>query len=207
MNKMVLIILMGVHAMGFGQAWVDSVETARKHYQSKQFGKAQKTYERLDQNKKKGISIQNELAQTHYRNQDYAKANRYYEKSLADTKTRASKAKIWHNIGNSKIKIKDFKGAISAFKKALRLDPQNEETRYNLSEALRRKSKKNNPSKNKKPDNKPKDQNDDPSDRSKNIPNKKVDKILDELAKQELKTKRKLGRNKRKSSSNPKQDW
>lgn len=203
---------MGVQTVVFGQAWVDSIDIARKYYKSEQYSKAKTTYEYLEQNIKKEINLKNELAQTHYRIQDYSQAITYYEKSLAESKTVSDKSKIWHNLGNAKFKLNNIEGAISAFKMSLRLDPQNEETRYNLSEALRKKNKKEDPPQDKKPeDKKPedkkKDPNENPSDRPKNIPNKKVDKILDDLAKKELETKRKLNRTKSQSRSREQQDW
>lgn len=43
----------------------------------------------------------------------------------------------WHNIGNCFLAKKDYAQAISAYKKALKYDPKDEETRYNLAYALK----------------------------------------------------------------------
>lgn len=74
----------------------------------------------------------------------YNMGNLYYtkEKSLnaedrlkeaaevAQTKTQ--KHRIYHNLGNSYMQQKNYQGAVDAFKNALRNDPTDEETRYNL---------------------------------------------------------------------------
>ena len=52
--------------------------------------------------------------------------------SNADTIQRA-----WHNYGNSKLKQKSFEDAILGYKKALKLNPRDEDTRYNLAYAQR----------------------------------------------------------------------
>ena len=52
--------------------------------------------------------------------------------SNADTIQRA-----WHNYGNSKLKQKSFEDAILGYKKALKLNPKDEDTRYNLAYAQR----------------------------------------------------------------------
>ena len=43
----------------------------------------------------------------------------------------------WHNIGNCYLQKKDYKQAVDAYKKSLKFDPKDEETRYNLAYALK----------------------------------------------------------------------
>lgn len=43
----------------------------------------------------------------------------------------------WHNIGNCYLQKKEYKQAVDAYKKALKYDPKDEETRYNLAYALK----------------------------------------------------------------------
>ena len=49
---------------------------------------------------------------------------------IAESKT--DKHRIYHNLGNSYMQQKEYQGAVDAFKNALRNDPTDEETRYNL---------------------------------------------------------------------------
>ncbi|MCA0429667.1 MAG: VWA domain-containing protein [Bacteroidetes bacterium] len=44
---------------------------------------------------------------------------------------------IWHNIGNCYLQQKKYEEAINAYKKSLKLNPKDEETRYNLAYALK----------------------------------------------------------------------
>jgi Ca-activated chloride channel family protein len=43
----------------------------------------------------------------------------------------------WHNIGNCYLQKKDYQQAIDAYKKAMKFDPKDEDTRYNLAYALK----------------------------------------------------------------------
>jgi tetratricopeptide (TPR) repeat protein len=43
----------------------------------------------------------------------------------------------WHNIGNCYLQKKEYQQAVDAYKKSLRYDPKDEETRYNLAYALK----------------------------------------------------------------------
>jgi Ca-activated chloride channel homolog len=45
--------------------------------------------------------------------------------------------RAWHNIGNCYLQKKDWDQAITAYKKALKFDPKDEDTRYNLAYALK----------------------------------------------------------------------
>ncbi len=52
--------------------------------------------------------------------------------------------RAWHNIGNCYLKKKDYDQAINAYKKALKFDPKDEATRYNLAYALKNRPPKQN---------------------------------------------------------------
>lgn len=43
----------------------------------------------------------------------------------------------WHNIGNCYLQKKEYQKAVDAYKKAMKYDPKDEETRYNLAYALK----------------------------------------------------------------------
>lgn len=45
--------------------------------------------------------------------------------------------KAWHNIGNCYLLKKDYRKAVDAYKKALKLNPKDEDSRYNLAFALK----------------------------------------------------------------------
>ena len=106
---------------------------------------------------------------------------------------------------------KNYQGAIESYKSSLRNNPSDEETRYNLSEAIRRLNKEqdkkdNNQNQKDKNKNQPPPKND-KKDQQKNNPKKKeeegkepekkmsknmMDKVLDKLAKDESETKKKV---------------
>lgn len=58
-----------------------------------------------------------------------------FENALTLAKDKSDKARVHHNVGNCYLKDKEYQKSIEAFKSALRNDPTNEETRYNLAYA------------------------------------------------------------------------
>lgn len=217
----------------FGQDWRDSLNQARGAYRMRNYEKAIRLYESAQKKAPKGVDFSDEIGQSAYKAKEYEKAERVYRKSSSLKKDKNSKARIFHNIGNSKMQLKDYKGAIDAYKKSLKNNSINERTRYNLSEAIRRlkkqenkKEPKDNPNskpskpkdsknpkekkvdpKNQKSQQKEKEENQDEGKRSK-LSDNRVEKILDKLMKEESATKRKISKTKGDNSkSNSGNDW
>lgn len=76
--------------------------------------------------------------------------------------------RAWHNIGNCYLQKKDYKQAVDAYKKALKFDSKDEESRYNLAYALKHmpKDKKGGSSSQPKPQNKKEEDKKDPNKNS-----------------------------------------
>jgi Ca-activated chloride channel homolog len=198
--------------------WRGLVQLARDAYQAKEYQRALLFYQTAIPAIPEDVDLSDELAQTQYRLEQYDAASSIYSKKTSGEKTK--KAKAFHNLGNIAMQKQDYKTAIESYKNALRNNPKNEKTRYNLSEAIRRKKeaeKKNPP-----PPPKDKDQEKDEQDQEKDQKDKKdedskdtdgqknpsslsdnsVERELDRLMKKEAKTKRKVasakeGQNKR----------
>jgi tetratricopeptide (TPR) repeat protein len=209
------------------QEWKKSLMDARKCYKKGQFSEAVENYRKAISKAPKEIDLSEELAQAHYKSREFKAAEKEFEKSLNSAKTKNTTASKHYNIGNSRMKSRNYSGAVDAYKQALRLNPNDKKTKYNLSEAIRR-VKSERKKKQQKPDSKQKDkqqkneknqqknqqnQNKDPKQSdAKNdkgsLSQRAVDRMLDKLMKDETTTKRKLNKNKQASSnSNSGKDW
>lgn len=76
------------------------------------------------------------LANAQYRLGDYPKSIETYEKIVNLGPTSFDKSKVYHNMGNAHMMSQNLEGAIAAYENGLRLNPSDEETRYNLAYAL-----------------------------------------------------------------------
>ena len=230
MNKHYLVLFLGfiIHC-GFAQQWVDSIDAARQAYHKKNYADAERIYKSQYEKAKSKGGIDEELAQTKYRQRDYKGAIHFYQKKLKSVKNKTEKARVKHNLGNSYFEKGDYAKAIKAYKESLRLNPANDKTRYNLSEAIRQqqnqeeKNKPNNPNKQNGPKKNPSDskQKNDPKSGNNNnknsnkngqssqgkLPKKEVERKLDELARKEGETRRKMGSGKSKSNNSSNKDW
>ncbi len=73
------------------------------------------------------------LANAYYGSEKYDEATlRYTEATKATNATKSEKHKAFHNQGNTYMEQKKYKEAVEAYKNALRNNPKDDETRYNL---------------------------------------------------------------------------
>ena len=72
-----------------------------------------------------------------YRQGDPAAAQQQFERSAQGSSDPADQARAFHNLGNSHLAQQRPKEAIAAYREALRRDPSDEDTRYNLAYAQR----------------------------------------------------------------------
>lgn len=103
----------------------------------------QQKYPDAEVNFKKGIEKAPESFEGHFNLGDaYYKQGRYdeslkeYYSSLELTQEASHKASTYHNIGNSLLKAEKIKESIEAYKNSLKINPNDLETKYNLSYAL-----------------------------------------------------------------------
>jgi len=126
------------------------------------------------------------LGDAYYKQERYDEAIKSYQSALAESKTNAQKAEIYHNIGNTLLKDKKLDESIEAYKQALKLNPLDSETKYNLSYALKQKDDQKNKNKDKEKD---KDKNDKKDKKDKQDQNKNKDKKQDDKQNQDQQNK------------------
>lgn len=252
MRALIIGIVIFFSSWSLAQEWRDSLSVARTAYKKGDYDKAIAYYESAQKKAPEGVDLSEEIGQSSYKAREFEKAERVYRQHAHQVKDKKKRADSFHNLGNSCMKKKDYSGAIEAYKESLKNDPYNNETRYNLSEAIRKmkdqqkkedkqdqnkdqqqdqdqeqdqqdknpqnnSDNKNQDTKNKSgegsPDNQKKNSSgkNDPSNDQRNgskLPNKSVERLLDDLMKAESATKRKMGGSKGQGST-PKsgKDW
>lgn len=74
---------------------------------------------------------------TLYQNKKYKEAYDQFEIAAKTAKDKISKAEAYHNMGNAMVEENQYGVAVEAYKNALRNNPKDDETRYNLAVALK----------------------------------------------------------------------
>ena len=133
-------------------------------YQKKQFTDASVSYQKaLGSNSNYNKATYN-LGNALYQTKNFKEAIPQYELTTKTATDKLTKAEAFHNLGNAMIESKNYQGAVDGYKNALRNNPTDDETRYNLAVAqkLLDKEKQDN-----KDDKNKKDKNDDNKDKKK----------------------------------------
>ena len=146
-------------------------QTESTHFAYKGFeaNKNKKTIEsEMDYRKAISKNKNNTIAQYNmgdllFNQKAYKEASGFYqEASISKDATKEEKHKAYHNLGNIAMQEKEYDKAVLAYKEALRNNPDDDETRYNL--AVAKEMLKKNPPQNQ--DNQNKDKNQDKKDQN-----------------------------------------
>lgn len=114
----------------------------------------------------------------YYSNKKDAESLQHLAETAKNAKNKALKHKAFHNLGNAFMNQKQYQQAVNSYENALRNDPTDNQTRYNLTLAKdklkkQNKNKKDNKDKDKKKKNQNKDKNKKDKDKSKKGDDKK----------------------------------
>ncbi|MDO9257579.1 MAG: tetratricopeptide repeat protein [Bacteroidales bacterium] len=90
------------------------------------------------------------LGNSLYKQQNFEEAAAQYLKIGQNESKEVPKANVYYNLGNSLLENKKYKESIDAYKMALRQNPKDEDTRYNLSYAMTKLQQQKNQEQNKK---------------------------------------------------------
>jgi len=133
----VLIVFFTVFSAA-AQDWRDTLKMARNAYEMEEYDKASGFYQKAQKGAPESVDLSDEMAQSAYKAGKFEEAEKIYQQNQANKSSTKAKANNHHNIGNTRMKSENYGGAVDAYKDALRLNPNDEKTRYNLSEAKRK---------------------------------------------------------------------
>ena len=128
------IILFG--SQTFAQSTRGLVNEGVELYNEKKFSDAEVNFKKGTELDPNNFESHFNLGDAYYKQERYDEALKLFQSALSKAKTDEQKAKIYHNVGNSLLKSQKIKESISAYKEALKLNPEDQETKYNLSYAL-----------------------------------------------------------------------
>jgi tetratricopeptide (TPR) repeat protein len=193
--------------------WRGHLELARKAYKDKQYNSALLHYQNAQLGLPKDVDIQEELAQTEYRLNALDQAAKRYQEKVKSSPQALGRAQ--RNLGNIAMQQKSYKNALQHYSESLKADPNNRETQYNLSQAIRalKQAEKNPPPPSPNKPEPPKDpekqpENKEEQEQDATLSDRSVERLLKKLMKQEAETKRKLANGKAQGNNQRlEKDW
>lgn len=105
---------------------------ANKALSEEKFVEAEVDYRRAISKSSENIAAPFNLGNAYYHKETYGEAFGRFKEAGELATDKKSKHKAYHNMGNVFMKRKEYSKAVEGYKEALRNDPTDEETRYNL---------------------------------------------------------------------------
>ncbi len=112
------------------------VREGNKLFDNQEYSKAETSYLKALETDSAFIKGKFNRADALYEQEKYQEAASIFENLTVEDFESNDKAAVWHNLGNSLTQSKAYKEAIEAYKEALRLKPDDLDTKYNLTYAL-----------------------------------------------------------------------
>jgi tetratricopeptide (TPR) repeat protein len=197
--SVMLVILFWMNSeFSFSQKESNHLRKGNELYKREKFSEAELEYRKGLEQKSKSYTGNFNLSNSLYKQQKYKEASVMLDSLSKTTKDKNQLASVYHNLGNSLLQEKAYSESIDAYKKALKLKPDAEDSRYNLSYAMRKlqqqqqqqnqqkqQSKSQDQKQNK--DQKPQDKKDQKQDeqRKQNLNREEAEQMLDALNREE----------------------
>ncbi|MBI4432699.1 MAG: tetratricopeptide repeat protein [Candidatus Omnitrophica bacterium] len=125
----------------YGFTFVSEVENARgnRYYKRGQVGKARAAYQNALKAEPAEEAVAYNLGNAYFKETAVDKAIESYKMAVKAQDRPALQASAFYNLGNSLVRRKDEDRAIEFYKQALRLNPKDDDAKYNLELLLKRK--------------------------------------------------------------------
>lgn len=144
-RTLIILTLMAVNLGAWAQANRHSLREGNRDYNKQRYEQAEINYRRALEHDSVDYRGQYNLANDLYRQGKYDEAVGHYQQALGSGElTQQQRAHALHNQGNSHLKAalqseqrQGLQQAVNCYQEALKLDPKNDDTRYNLAYARR----------------------------------------------------------------------
>jgi tetratricopeptide (TPR) repeat protein len=136
-NVFIISSLVAIFSINlFSQSTRSLVNSGVDLYNEQKFTDAEVNFKKGVENSPENFEAKFNLGDAYYKQQRYDEAMKSYQSAFVDAKNDFDKSKIYYNVGNSLLKSQKLKESIGAYKEALKLNPDDEQAKYNLSYAL-----------------------------------------------------------------------
>ena len=132
-----MLILFAVGSQeSFSQSLRGLVNEGVENYNEGNFSDAEVNFKKGVEKSPESFEAKFNLGDAFFKQERYDEAIKSYNSALAFAKNDLEKARVHYNIGNSLLKAQKIKDSIEEYIKSLKLNPGDQEAKYNLSYAL-----------------------------------------------------------------------
>jgi Ca-activated chloride channel homolog len=139
MNQYILLTLATfiIAFNAFGQSERSEIRQGNREYKKSDYLNSEISYRSAIEKNPSSVKGNFNLGGALFKQDKLDDAKQSFEEIASSNADAKIRAKAFHNLGNTLYKQQKLKEAADAYKSSLRLNPNDEETKYNLSEVLR----------------------------------------------------------------------
>lgn len=140
-NLLIYLIFLALVNQLQAQSGKSEIRQGNRHFKNEKFDAAELSYRKALEEKKATQIAEFNLGDALYRQEKFEEAGRQFEAAAANDAVKTNSAKALHNLGNSLLQAGKIEESIEAYKSALRKNPGDLDTKYNLTYAQMMKKK------------------------------------------------------------------
>jgi tetratricopeptide (TPR) repeat protein len=134
--KHVLLFFVLSTAISFSQSFRSLNNKGIDHYKNREYSDAETNFKKAIELDTSKFNARFNLGNSYYKQNNFSEAEKAFHNSYSYAATDDQKARIHHNLGNTFLQQREYEKSIDEYKKALKLNPKDADTKYNLSYAL-----------------------------------------------------------------------
>jgi len=127
-----IVFITGTSPEAYSQAERKFIREGNRFYNKEQFDESELSYRRALEKDEVSPQARFNLGNSLYKQDRFDEAARYFEELAGEIDDPVNRSRIYHNMGNSLLMSQQIEQSIEAYKEALRNNPGDQETRYNL---------------------------------------------------------------------------
>jgi len=135
----ILFILINTVSV-FAQSTRGLINDGVDYYDDNKFPDAEVNFKKGAEQSPESFEAKFNLGDAFYKQERYDEAIKSFQSAFTNAKTDEDIAKLHYNVGNSLLKSQKLDESIEAYKESLKLNPNDQEAKYNLSYALNMKN-------------------------------------------------------------------
>ncbi|MCX7736026.1 MAG: tetratricopeptide repeat protein [Candidatus Kapabacteria bacterium] len=128
----IILSLALIHNLGFSESPKKFIREGNKNYKDGKFIDAEVQYKKALEADSNSLKANFNLGNSLYKQGRFDESGSIYQNLASQNIDKDVLAKAYHNLGNSLLKAKKYSESIDAYKRSLRLKPDDVDTKYNL---------------------------------------------------------------------------
>lgn len=132
---LLLVLCFAFPFMNYAQSEKKHLKTGNEAYKKSDYVAAEKEYNKALGKNKDSYKATFNLGDAYYKQGKYEEAANQFQLLTHRATSKDTLAKAFHNLGNSLLKSKKYQESVDAYKNALKNNPNDADTRYNLAYA------------------------------------------------------------------------